>query len=549
MRYIMALKKLFRMHGKRQMTALLIKQLLHTPLANAPEQEIVYRDIVRYDYRTLASRISRLGSALPVLPGQTVAVMDWDSHRYLECFFAIPMLGAVLQTVNVRLPPEQITYTLNHARADWLLVHEDFLPLLQSIGDSLETVEHFILLSDKVMPDCPPSFLADYETLLAGGDEHHVFPDFDENARATVFYTTGTTGYPKGVYFSHRQLVLHTLAAAAALGTAPVQGRFCRGDVYMPITPMFHVHAWGLPYLATMLGVKQVYPGRYQPDVLLDLIRREKVTFSHCVPTMLHLLLASPQAADLSGWKVVIGGSALPRALAQAALDRGVDIYAGYGLSETCPILSLGQLEYGDDLSADAALLQRVKAGRAIPLVEMRIVNEEGKEMPHDGKSAGEVVVRAPWLTQGYLHDEEASEVLWRGGYLHTGDIGTKDGNGVINITDRLKDVIKCSGEWLSSLELENLILEHPAVSEVAVISLPDAKWGERAYAMVVLKEGMNAGMDELRLPINRRVDEGRLSRYARLVQFGFVAALPRTSVGKLDKKRMRKEAAGLIVS
>ncbi len=547
----MAFKKQCQMLGKYQMTAypLLIKQLLHTPLANSPDQEIVYRDLVRLDYRTLASRISRLGSVLSVLPGQTVAVMDWDSHRYLECFFAIPMLGAVLQTVNVRLPSEQIAYTLNHARAEVLLVHEDFLPLLQSIGNSLKTVKRFVLLSDKVMPDCPPSFIADYETWLAGGDEHHSFPDFDENARATVFYTTGTTGSPKGVYFSHRQLVLHTLAAAAALGTAPVQGGFGRGDVYMPMTPMFHVHAWGLPYLATMLGVKQVYPGRYQPDVLLNLIRQEKVTFSHCVPTILHLLLTSPQAADLSGWKVVIGGSALPKALAQAALDRGVDIYAGYGLSETCPILSLGQLEYGDDLSADAALLQRVKAGRAIPLVEMRVVDEEGKELPHDGKSAGEVVVRAPWLTQGYLHDKEASEVLWRGGYLHTGDIGTKDDKGVINITDRLKDVIKCSGEWLSSLELESLILEHPAVSEVAVISVPDVKWGERPCALVVLKDGMTADMDELRLPINRRMDEGRLSRYARLIQFGFVAALPRTSVGKLDKKRMRADAAGLVVS
>ncbi len=522
---------------------LLIKQLLHTPLANAPDQEIVYRDLVRYDYRTLASRISRLGSALSVLPGQTVAVMDWDSHRYLECFFAIPMLGAVLQTVNVRLPPEQIVYTLNHAHADLLLVHEDFLPLLESIGGSLETVKGFVLLSDRDKPDCPPSFLADYEAMLAGGDEHHAFPDFDENARATVFYTTGTTGSPKGVYFSHRQLVLHTLAAAAALGTAPVHGRFGRGDVYMPITPMFHVHAWGLPYLATMLGVKQVYPGRYQPDVLLDLIRREKVTFSHCVPTMLHLLLASPQAADLAGWKVVIGGSALPKALAQAALDRGVDIYAGYGLSETCPILSLGQLEPCDDLSPEAALIQRVKAGRAIPLVEVRVVDGNGNELPHDGKSAGEVVVRAPWLTQGYLHDKEASEVLWRGGCLHTGDIGTKDAKGVINITDRLKDVIKCSGEWLSSLELESLILEHPAVSEVAVIGVPDAKWGERPTALVVLKKGMEAGLDELRRPIDQRVDEGRLSRYARLTRFDFVVALPRTSVGKLDKKRMREKS------
>lgn len=521
---------------------LLIKQLLLTPLANAPEQEIVYRDKSRYDYRTLQARIGRLGSSLGVMPGQTVAVMDWDSHRYLECFFAVPMLGAVLQTVNVRLSPEQIVYTLNHARADVLLVHEDFLPLFESFRPQLGTVQRFILLSDADFPDCPPPFATDYETLMAGGDPDHEFPDFDENTRATTFYTTGTTGHPKGVYFSHRQLVLHTLAAAAAFGTAPVQGRFARNDVYMPITPMFHVHAWGFPYIATMLGVKQVYPGRYQPDVLLQLIRQEGVTFSHCVPTLLHMLLIAAQTAGatLNGWKVVIGGSALPKGLAQAALDLGADVYAGYGLSETCPILSLGLLEPDEAGDAEVALSRRIRAGRAIPLVDVRVVGETGNEFPHDGMNAGEVVVRAPWLSQGYLHDEEASATLWEGGYLHTGDIGTRDATGMLNVTDRLKDVIKCSGEWLSSLELESLVSEHPAVGEVAVIGVPDEKWGERPRALVVLKDGANADVQALREPVNRRVDEGRLPRYARLMEIHFVASLPRTSVGKLDKKAMR---------
>lgn len=523
---------------------LLIKQLLHTPLANAPEQEIVYREIERYDYRTLFSRINRLGSS--VQPGQTIAVMDWDSHRYLECFFAIPMQGAVLQTVNVRLSPEQIAYTLNHARADVLLVHEDFLPLLESFRERLETVSRFVLLSDRASSDCQPPFATDYETLLAGGDADYQFPDFDENTRATTFYTTGTTGLPKGVHFSHRQLVLHTLASAAAFGTASVQGRFGQDDVYMPITPMFHVHAWGFPYVATMLGVKQVYPGRYQPDALLRLIALEGVTFSHCVPTILHLLLASPLAdeVDLSRWKVVIGGSALSKGLAQAALDRGVDVYAGYGMSETCPILSLGLLAPGDVLDSDTALDRRIRAGRAIPLVEMRVVDESGVEVPRDGMTAGEVVVRAPWLTQSYLHDEAASAALWSGGYLHTGDIGTRDATGMLNITDRLKDVIKCSGEWLSSLELESLISEHQAVSEVAVIGVLDDKWGECPCALVVLKPGFDASACELREPVNLRVAEGRLSRYARLLQIRFVTSLPRTSVGKLDKKTMRNNAA-----
>lgn len=522
---------------------LLIKQLLHTPLANAPDQEIVYRDLSRYDYRTLRDRIGRLSSGLGVLPGQTVAVMEWDSHRYLECFFAIPMLGAVLQTVNVRLSPDQIVYTLNHARADVLLVHEDFLPLLDGFRDQLKTVSRFVLLSDTPQPNCPAPFETDYESLLAGGKADHEFLDFDEHTRATTFYTTATTGEPKGVYFSHRQLVLHALAMAAALGGAAVQGHFGGADVYMPITPMFHVHAWGFPYVATMMGVKQVYPGRYQPDALLQLIAQEKVTFSHCVPTILHLLLASPliNTVDLSAWKVVIGGSALPKGLAQAALDHGVDVYAGYGLSESGPVLSLGLLTPHDIGDADSLLDCRIRAGHVIPLVDIRITDEKGKEVPQG--STGEIVVRAPWLTQSYLHDEAASELLWAGGYLHTGDIGTLDATGALNITDRLKDVIKCSGEWLSSLELESLISEHPAVSEVAVIGVVDDKWGERPCALVVLKADHEVSIEALRAPVTRRVDEGHLSRYARLLQVRFVEALSRTSVGKLDKKVMRKNS------
>ncbi|MBE0617763.1 MAG: AMP-binding protein, partial [Proteobacteria bacterium] len=312
---------------------LLIRHLLHAPLAHAPDQEIVYRDLRRHSYRTFRERLGRLASALAglgVKSGQTVAVMDWDSHRYLECFFAVPMMGAVLHTVNVRLSPEQILYTINHAEDDVLLVNAEFLPLVEAIRERIERPVTFVLLNDAPQaPASPVSFAGEYEALLARASADYAFPDFDENTRATTFYTTGTTGLPKGVYFSHRQLVLHTLTAAAALGSAGSQGRFHRDDVYMPITPMFHVHAWGLPYVATMLGVKQVYPGRYAPDTLLGLIQNERVTFSHCVPTILHMLLSSLalQGLDLSRWKVIIGGSALPRALAKRALDLGVDIF------------------------------------------------------------------------------------------------------------------------------------------------------------------------------------------------------------------------------
>ena len=254
---------------------LLIKQLLHTPLATAPDQEICYQGRVRYTYREFNARLGRLANALAGLgveAGQTVAVMDWDSHRYLECFFAVPMMGAILQTVNVRLSAEQILYTLNHAQADVLLINSEFFPLLAPIAGRLTTVRKFVLISDEAAPhEAPVTLASEYEAMLAAAAPDYDFPDFDENAQATTFYTTGTTGEPKGVYFSHRQLVLHTLSLASSLGTAPGQGRMHREDVYMPITPMFHVHAWGLPYIATMLGLKQVYPGRYVPDELLAL--------------------------------------------------------------------------------------------------------------------------------------------------------------------------------------------------------------------------------------------------------------------------------------
>ena len=248
----------------------------------------------------MASGLAGLG----VKPGDTVAVMDWDSHRYLECYFAIPMMGAVLQTVNIRLSPEQILYTLNHARADVVLCFNEFLPLIDAMKENLETVKTFVLLSDSDAEvsrvHAPVPFAAEYEDLLARSAPDFAFPDFDENTRATTFYTTGTTGNPKGVYFSHRQLVLHTLAILGSISSTPERQRFHRGDVYMPITPMFHVHAWGVPYIATAMGVKQVYPGRYQPDTLLNLIQQEGVTFSHCVPTILHMLLIRKAPDDMT---------------------------------------------------------------------------------------------------------------------------------------------------------------------------------------------------------------------------------------------------------
>ena len=530
---------------------LLVKQLLHSARATAGGQEIVYRDRQRHSYRQFFERLPRLANALVGLgvgPGSTVAVMDWDSHRYLEAFFAVPMMGAVLQTVNVRLSPEQILYTLNHARADVLLVNAEFVPMLAIIKDQLETVKRFVLISDDgaTMGSFDIAYAGEYEALLAAASPDYDFPDFDENTRATTFYTTGTTGLPKGVYFSHRQLVLHTLAVATALGSAAGQGRVHRDDVYMPITPMFHVHAWGMPYLATMLGMKQVYPGRYSPDMLLKLIASEGVSFSHCVPTILHMLLADKASADvdLSGCKMIIGGAAFPKGLAAAALARGMDVFSGYGMSETCPILTIAHVR-GAVPDADAEAAERIRTGYPIPLVDLRTVDGDMLDVSRDGKATGEIVVRTPWLTQGYLHNPAASEDLWAGGYLHTGDIGAIDPRGMLTVTDRLKDVIKTGGEWVSSLELESIISQHPAVTEVAVVGVKDDKWGERPLAMVVLRAGHAATADDIKVHVQRFADEGHISKFAVPDRVLFIDSLARTSVGKLNKKAMREQLAG----
>jgi fatty-acyl-CoA synthase len=277
---------------------LIFKQLWHTPRVQAPDQEIVYRDLKRFTYLEIRERIGRLASALSkagVVPGDTVGVLEWDSHRFFEAFFAIPMMGAVLQTVNVRLSPEQVAYTIDHAGASTLLVNEEFVGLLEGLKAQLPKVKRLIVMSDRPAPQAGSlSFIGEYESLLAAASPDYDFPDFDENTQATTFYTTGTTGLPKGVYYSHRQLVLHTICGLALFGLAGQHGRFSRDDVYMPITPMFHVHAWGFPWSATLAGVKQVYPGRYEPAMLVKLIKSEGVTFTHGVPTSCRCCLMPP---------------------------------------------------------------------------------------------------------------------------------------------------------------------------------------------------------------------------------------------------------------
>ena len=529
---------------------LIIKKLLNTPLIYAPDQEIVYRDRLRYTYRDLNERVHRLANGLKTMgiaAGDTVAVFDYDSHRFLEAFFAVPMMGAVLQMVNWRLSAEQIVYTINHAEARLIIINSDFLPILETIREKLKNVEAIVVIEESgAVPETPVAVDAVYEEMLSGAAPAYAFPELDENTKATTFYTTGTTGDPKGVHFTHRQLVLHTLSAAIGLGSYETIGRFRSDDVYMPITPMFHVHAWGLPYVATLLGVKQVYPGKYEPETLLKLIVNEGVTFSHCVPTILQMITASPAAkqCDLSHWKVIIGGSKLSRGQAGAAREMGITAYTGYGMSETCPIISLSapkrdMMDWDEDRMLDIV----IKTGLPIPLVEFEVVDQDGAPLPHDGMSAGEVVFRAPWLTRSYFKAPDKTEELWQDGWLHSGDVGHINEDGYLQITDRVKDVIKSGGEWVSSLDLENLMSQHEAVLESAAIGVPDEKWGERPMMIVVLRPEFRGGVtaDDLKRYMKQAAEEGRLPRYGVPDRYEFVDEIAKTSVGKLDKKAMRR--------
>ncbi len=526
---------------------LLVKNMLAAPLVDDPEQEIVYRGELRFTYRQFRERVGRLAAALLKLgvgSGDTVAVMDWDSHRFLECFYAVPMIGAVLHTVNVRLSPEQLVYTIGHAEDDILLINAELLPLLEHIKSRIDTVKQFVLMSDDGLPATSLEFAGEYEELLAACEPVTEFPDFDENTRATTFYSTGTTGQPKGVYFSHRQLVLHTLAALATI-TSANQGRLCRQDVYMPLTPMFHVHAWGIPYVATMIGVKQVYPGRYIPEVLLRLLASERVTFSHCVPSILNMLVSDPAAAhvDLSHWKVLIGGAALPRTVALKALARGIDVSVGYGLSESAPVLAIASLSPEQlELPPEEQAALRVRTGTPIALVDLKVVDERGMEVPRDDTAVGEIVVRAPWLTQGYYKDHANSERLWEGGWLHTQDIASRNAAGSLRITDRAKDIVKIGGEWLSSLELEDILSSHQAVADAAVIARPDDKWGEVPLGLIVVKPNHEVTEKELLAHVRRFITAGVLPREAVLTVVRFVAEIDRTGVGKTNKVALREK-------
>ncbi len=527
---------------------LLTKYLLEHGVAWAPDQEIVYRDQVRYTYTDMYQRVLKLGAALQglgVKEGTKVGVIEWDSHRYLEMYFGITGIGAVLHTINPLLAPEDLIYTMVHAEDEVLIFHEDFLPLVEKAKPRLPFIKKYVIITDK--PDKPniKGIDAEYEEFLGGVVPLAELPDLDENTQATLAYTTGTTGKPKGVYFSHRQMTLHAITGGLSIAGLGNFGRLHKHDVYMPLTPMFHVNAWGVPYMTTAYGLKQVYPGRYEPEMLMRLILGEKVTFSHCVPTILQMIVggAAKNNLDLGGWKVIIGGSRLTKGLALAAKKVGIQVSAGYGMSETCPILTLASLkpameEWDEDKQVDVA----ISTGFPVPFVKLRVVSPSGEDVARDGIETGEVVVRTPWLTPGYYKDPERSEELWEGGWLHTGDVANMNEYGYIQIVDRIKDIIKSGGEWISSLELENLLSLHEDVQEAAVIGVPDEKWDERPLAVIVPVEGAAERItsESIQEHLRNFVADGVLTKWSVPEHYAFVEELPKTSVGKIDKKVLR---------
>jgi fatty-acyl-CoA synthase len=530
---------------------LTIGHLLDRALVTSGHQEIVYRDEFRFTYREFTERVGRLASLLSSLGGKegmTISVLDWDSHRYLEAYFAIPMMGAVLQSVNVRMPLEQILYTLVQTKPGVILVHRDFFSFVEEIQRAVPELQAIVAIMDGNDDPIPVWAAGEYEALSRAADANFDFKDFDENAIATTFFTSGTTGNPKGVCFSHRQLVLHALALCGHSGDTRHRG-FGIDDVYMPLTPMFHVHAWGMPYIATMLGLKQVYPGRYDADMICKLRTEHGVTYSHGVPTILQMVIAAADrtGTDLSGWMMVVGGSALTPALFEEGRRRGMELVCAYGMSESGPILTITRrLPQSEPGATDEGYLL-TRAGVPIPLVSTRIVDEDMNTLPNDGQARGELVVRAPWLTPCYVGDAEGSRGLWRGGWLHTQDVATIDEHGNVTICDRLKDVIKSGGEWIDSIQLEGIVTNAEVVAEAAVIAVPDDHWGERPLAVIVPAPEAEVTLDALNVHVELAIAKGAITRCAKLDRFVTVTALPKTSVGKIDKKSLRAQygAAG----
>jgi len=497
--------------------------------------EFTYKEYVKRT-RQLADALTKLGMER----GMKVGTFAWNHHRHLEAYFAVPCAGAVLHMINIRLAPEHIAYVINHAEDEILLIDDNLVPLIAPIVSQLKTVKHFIIMGDAVAVESMPIPNAlSYEALLTEADEQFTFPeDLDENTPAGMCYTSATTGMPKGVVYTHRSIVLHSLTAGLADSIA-----ICESDVVLPVVPMFHANAWGLPFAGVAFGTTQVLPGpMFTPQLLLELFDVYKVTLTAGVPTIwLGVLQEQRQnPRDLSSMRLIVcGGSASPIGLVRGfEQELNIPYMTGYGMTETSPLVSLSTyLTHMEDYTADEKMNVRITQGMTMPLIDTRIVNENG-EVPWDGKTMGELTIRGPWIANEYYHDERTEEAF-KDGWLYTGDIAVMTTDGYIKITDRTKDLIKSGGEWISSVELENALMSHPKVFEAAVIAIPHEKWLERPLACVVAKPEFKDSItkEELLESLQQQFHKTWIPD-----DIVFIDEVPKTSVGKFLKAKLRED-------
>ena len=542
---------------------LILKHLLEHAAKIRPESEIVYKDLYRGNYGQLYERCQRLSNGLKDLgveQGSKVICFEWNTHRFLEAYFAIPCMGAMVHMGNPLLTPQQMIYLINRVEDDVLMFNKDFIPIIESISDRLKTVKHYIVLADdEKLPETKLNPISEYEELLRSASPEYEYPDLDENTVASLSNTTGTTGDPKICFFTHRQHIMHTLIWANMLqGFSGERGLDPRRDLTIQLVPMFHAHGWGVPYMATFLGCKQVYPGRFDPKAFLEILKREKSPeqggYMACVATMLNMIISHPEIEHykkyLKGLIFEGGGMRLNTILAKKAKELGMDICSGWGMTEVYTKVGLQYLKPHMFSWPEEKKIEFLSGtGMAPAFVEQRVVDEQGNDVPKDGKAVGEIVLRAPWITLGYYREQEKSEELWQDGWMHTGDMATIDEEESVLITDRSKDVIKSGGEWISSLTLENLINMHPKVQEVAVFGAQSDKWGERPVVLLVPKDEYKGDIseEELKEHLTQYVEEGKILKWWIPDRFVFVNEIPRTSVGKFDKKVMRSSYGNVL--
>ncbi len=496
----------------------------------------------RYTYADYADRVCRLAAALATLglkKGDRVGTFAWNSHRHMEVYFAAPLMGMVLHTVNIRLSPQDITYIVNHAEDQVLILDASLWPLIEPIRKDLKSVKHFIVMKDSPNVEMPPGTL-DYEVLLADARPVETWPTLDETDAAGMCYTSGTTGHPKGVVYSHRGIYLHCFASS----TVDVLG-ICERDVILHIVPMFHANAWCVPFAGVMNGSTQIFGGpNPQPRDIIEIVHNEKVTLVGAVPTVwiaIQGILEKEPQWDISSIRCIpIGGSAAPKSLLQDFDKKyGAFMLHAWGMTEMSPLGTVCRpRSYTDNLPEEERYAIRAKQGALVAGVDMRIVDDAGTVQPWDGKSVGEIQVRGPWITSGYYNNPAGAAQFTEDGWFRTGDVATIDPEGYVQITDRTKDLIKSGGEWISSVDLETTIMGHPKVLEAAVIAVPHEKWQERPLACVVPKPEFKG-----QLSAQEILDylTPRVAKWWLPDEVTFIEAVPKTSVGKFDKKVLRE--------